>query len=147
MKNIANKLMEFCTHKPTLVYSILFILTLVFCLQIPRIQIDTDPENMLDAEHPARFFHNEVKTRFAMHDAIVVGVVNTSDVMGVFTPKTLTDIYDITESIMSIDGVISADLMSISTVDNITQTQPGTIRFEWMMAKAPETDEGSSQIK
>jgi predicted RND superfamily exporter protein len=147
MKNIANKLVEFCTNKPKLVYLILLVLTVAFCSQIPRIQIDTDPENMLDAEHPARVFHNDVKKRFAMHDAIVVGVVNTTDTMGVFTPTTLTDIYGITESIMSIDGVVSADLMSISTVDNITQTAPGTIRFEWMMSKPPETEEQSQQIR
>lgn len=121
MKQIARNLVHFCTQKPKTVYAIVLFLTLVFALQIPRIQIDTDPENMLDAAHPARLFHNQVKQQFAMHDAIVVGVVNETEKQGVFPPATLTDIYDITQSIMAIDGVISADLMSISTVDNITQ--------------------------
>jgi predicted RND superfamily exporter protein len=147
MKKIAHKLVEFCTRKPKLVYSVLLILTLALCSQIPRIQIDTDPENMLDAEHPARVFHNDVKLRFSMHDAIVVGVVNENDDMGVFTVTTLTDIYDITESIMSIDGVVTADVMSISTVDNITQTESGSIRFEWMMSKPPENEKQSKQIR
>ncbi|MFW8591100.1 efflux RND transporter permease subunit [Glaciecola sp. 2405UD65-10] len=147
MNNTAQKLVHFCTQKPKLVYGFLLVITLLFCAQIPRIQIDTDPENMLDAEHPARVFHNEVKTRFAMHDAIVVGVVNESDASGVFTPSTLTDIYVITESIMAIDGVISADLMSISTVDNITQSEPGTIRFEWMMSAPPSSEAQSETIK
>jgi len=102
---------------------------------------------MLDAAHPARVFHNAIKTRFAMHDAIVVGVVNNTDEAGVFTPETLTDIYDITASILSIDGVIATDLMSISTVDNITQSQPGTIRFEWMMPKPPQDAATSAQIQ
>jgi predicted RND superfamily exporter protein len=147
MKNIAKNLVHFCTQKPKTVYAILAVFALIFTAQIPRIKIDTDPENMLDSEHPARVFHNEVKTRFAMHDAIVVGVVNSSNENGVFTPETLTDIYDITESILSIEGVISADLMSISTVDNITQSEPGTIRFEWMMNQAPTTIEESTQIR
>lgn len=147
MKNIAKNLVHFCTQKPKIVYAILAVLALVFTAQIPRIKIDTDPENMLDSEHPARVFHNEVKTRFAMHDAIVVGVVDTSNENGVFTPSSLTDIYDITESILSINGVISADLMSISTVDNITQSEPGTIRFEWMMDKPPSTLDESIQIR
>nr|WP_240615587.1 MMPL family transporter [Alteromonas facilis] len=125
----------------------LAILALIFTAQIPRIQIDTDPENMLDAEHPARVFHNDVKTRFAMHDAIVVGVVESEHSDGVFTPAALTDIFDITKSIMSIDGVIAADLMSISTVDNISQSAPGTIRFEWMMSKPPESESQAAQIR
>ncbi|WP_371193852.1 RND family transporter [Glaciecola sp. SC05] len=146
MKKITENLVHFCTQKPKAVYLILVVLALVFTAQIPRIQIDTDPENMLDAGHPARVFHNQVKTDFAMHDAIVVGVVNEAE-NGVFTPELLTDIYDITETILSIDGVISADVMSISTVDNITQSEPGTIRFEWMMDKPPATIEQSAKIR
>jgi hypothetical protein len=147
MKNITKNLVHFCTQKPKVVYTILVVLALLFTAQIPRIKIDTDPENMLDAEHPARLFHNVVKTRFAMHDSIVVGVVDTSTENGVFTPSSLTDIYDITQSILSIEGVISADLMSISTVDNISQSESGTIRFEWMMDKPPSTLDESATIR
>lgn len=147
MKKVTENLVHFCTQKPKLVYAILLLLALAFTAQIPRIQIDTDPENMLDAEHPSRVFHNQVKADFAMHDAIVVGVVADNSENSIFTPALLTDIYDITESILAIDGVVSADLMSISTVDNITQSAPGTIRFEWMMDKPPTTVEESQQIR
>ncbi len=145
--SIADKLVHFCTQKPKLVYGILLVLAIAFTAQMPRIKVDTDPENMLDAEHPARVFHNEVKTQFAMHDAIVVGIVNTQDENGVFTQQSLADIYDITESILSIEGVINADLMSISTVDNISQEAPGTIRFEWMMSNPPSSAEEASNIR
>ncbi len=147
MSSIAKKLVHFCTSKPKIVYGILLLVAIAFTAQIPRIQIDTDPENMLDSEHPARVFHNEVKSTFAMHDAIVVGVVNDEHENGVFNMGSLSDIYDITESIMSIDGVISADLMSISTVDNITQSAPGTIRFEWLMPSAPISEQQAQQIQ
>lgn len=147
MKNITHNLIDFCIKKSTMVYTILLIVTLVFCAQIARIQIDTDPQNKLDAEQPTRVFHNDIKTRFAMHDVFAVGVVNSSDNAGVFIPAGLTDIYDSIESIMSIEGVISSDLMSISTVDNIAQSQTGTIRFEWMMSKPPENAEQSEQIR
>lgn len=147
MKKVTENLVHFCTQKPKLVYAILLLLALAFTAQIPRIQIDTDPENMLDAGHPSRVFHNQVKADFAMHDAIVVGVVANNSENSIFTPALLTDIYDITESILTMDGVISADLMSISTVDNITQSAPGTIRFEWMMEKPPSSVEESQQIR
>lgn len=147
MKKITENLVHFCTQKPKLVYLLLLVLAAVFTAQIPRIQIDTDPENMLDAAHPSRVFHNQVKADFSMHDAIVVGVVADKSENGIFTPSLLTDIYDITESILAMDGVISADLMSISTVDNITQSAPGTIRFEWMMDKPPSTLAQSEQIR
>nr|WP_136252137.1 MMPL family transporter [Ningiella ruwaisensis] len=153
MAKIAQKLVHFCTQKPKLIYGLVLVLALIFTAQIPRIQIDTDPENMLDAEHPARLFHNEVKKAFSMYDAIVVGVVdgqNEEDEelqKGVFTAKSLTDIYDITESILAIEGVVSADVMSISTVDNISQSAPGTISFEWMMNSPPTTDAQAQDIR
>jgi hypothetical protein len=147
MKKITENLVHFCTQKPKIVYLILLLLAVAFTAQIPRIQIDTDPENMLDAAHPSRVFHNQVKTNFAMHDAIVVGVVANESENGIFTPALLTDIYDITESILAIEGVISADVMSISTVDNITQSESGTIRFDWMMDKPPSTLAQSAQIR
>lgn len=147
MQTFSRKLVDFCTSKPKLVYGILTLLAIFFTAQIPRIQIDTDPENMLDANHPARVFHNEVKTTFAMHDAIVVGVVDSDNAQGIFTTTSLTDIFDVTNAIMSIEGVIAADLMSISTVDNISQSAPGTIRFEWMMATPPTSAQQAEQIQ
>lgn len=147
MQTFSRKLVDFCTSKPKLVYGILTLLAIFFTAQIPRIQIDTDPENMLDANHPARVFHNEVKTTFAMHDAIVVGVVDSGNAQGIFTTTSLTDIFDVTNAIMSIEGVIAADLMSISTVDNISQSAPGTIRFEWMMATPPTSAQQAEQIQ
>lgn len=147
MNSISTKLVATSTQKPLWVYAILLLLTLGVGSQIPRITIDTDPENMLDADHPARVFHNETKTNFGMYDAIVVGVVNSENDQGVYNQSSLTDIYDLTESILTIDGVVDADLMSISTVDNISQAGPGTIRFEWMMPNPPASDVAAEQIQ
>ncbi|MDC8832011.1 efflux RND transporter permease subunit [Alteromonas gilva] len=147
MNRIANKLVEISSRKPRWVYAALLLLTLGVGSQIPRITIDTDPENMLAESHPARTFHNATKTQFAMHDAIVVGVVNDEHSQGIYNRSSLTDIYNLTRSIQAIDGVINADLMSVSTVDNITQAAPGTLRFEWMMPQAPQSETAAQQIQ
>ncbi|NVK57056.1 MAG: MMPL family transporter [Alteromonadaceae bacterium] len=147
MNGIAGKLIDISTRKPLWVYVALLVITLGVGSQIPNISIDTDPENMLDQSHPARVFHSATKARFAMHDAIVVGVVNEQNTQGIYNRSTLADILELTQSILTIDGVIDADLMSVSTVDNISQGGPGTIRFEWMMPKAPRSDAAAQQIK
>ena len=147
MNTLSGKLVAISTHKPLWIYAVLLLLTLGIGSQIPRITIDTDPENMLAADHPARTFHNQTKANFAMHDAIVVGVVNETDANGVYNTTSLSDIFDLTQSILAIDGVVDADLMSISTVDNISQAGPGTIRFEWMMPEAPVSDAAAQQIQ
>lgn len=147
MNSLSSKLVAMSTQKPLWVYAILLILTLGVGSQIPRITIDTDPENMLDSAHPARVFHNATKANFGMYDAIVVGVVNDQNSQGVYNQSSLTDIFDLTQSILAIDGVVDADLMSISTVDNIAQAGPGTIRFEWMMPNPPASDAAAAQIQ
>ncbi len=106
---------------------------------IPRVSIDTDPENMLPADQGARVFHDRVKEEFSLYDIIVVGVVNEEDADGVFNPSSLARIHELTRAIEQIDGVIRQDLLSLATVDNISQGEPGVLRFEWMMRDPPET--------
>ena len=116
---------------------------------LPQISIDTDPENMLSQDAPARIFHNQIKTDFLMRDMIVVGLVSKSSV---FTPETLTVIEQLTNDILLLDGVIAQDLMSLSVVDNIRQltNEQGVnqgIVFEYLMKQAPTSSQASSEIQ
>ncbi|MDV6328197.1 MMPL family transporter [Idiomarina sp. Sol25] len=130
-----NVIMKLATGYRRSVFWTLTLITIAVAAFIPSITIDTDPENMLPDDNPQRVFHNEVKETFAMHDMIVVGVVNENTV---YNQKTLTDLHTVSNYAESLDGVISDDLMSLANVDNITQEKPGTIRFEWMMKQPPE---------
>lgn len=149
MSHIAKALVHFCTTKPKTIYWVLLLLTIGVGSQIPRIQIDTDPENMLDAEHPARVFHNETKRNFSMYDAIVVGALNTKSAegVGVYNQQSLAAMHQLVVSVLSIEGVVAADLMAVSTVDNISQEDEGTIRFEWMMKNAPTSEAEAKSIQ
>ena len=77
-------IISLATGRPRLVYAVVVLLTLATGALMMRIQIDTDPENMLSAEQQDRVFHNAVEERFTLHDAIVVGIVNDSHPNGVF---------------------------------------------------------------
>lgn len=147
MGYLSQKIVALSTEKPRLIYAILLVLTLGVGSQIPYISIDTDPENMLAADHPARQFHNETKLNFAMHDAIVVGVVSNDNLRGIYQRESLAHIYQLTQAILNIDGVIDADLMSISTVDNISQAGPGTLQFSWMMPEPPQSQAIANEIQ
>ncbi len=149
LTKMAKTLVHFCTTKPTWVYWVLLLLTLAVGSQIPNIKIDTDPENMLDSAHPARTFHNKTKQDFNMHDAIVVGVVSAQDSPegSIYNKSSLSALHSLSLSILSIEGVITADVMSLSTVDNITQEGEGAIRFEWVMREKPATEEEAEDIQ
>jgi len=111
---------------------------------MPSLIIDTDPENMLSSDAPARVFHNQTKADFQMRDMIVVGLVSERNI---FTPNSLKVVEQLSTKILQIEGVIEQDLLSLSVVDNIIQEKNNGIRFEYLMKQAPSTLEGSLAIQ
>jgi predicted RND superfamily exporter protein len=132
---------------PRTVMAVTVVLMLGAAALLPKIQVDTDPENMLPADQVARVFHNDTKRDFTLWDVLVVGVLNEDDPDGVFNPQSLARVHQLTRAIEKIDGVVQQDLMSLSTVDNITQGGPGVVRFEWMMDEPPTTREKALEIR
>ena len=154
MKLAIDMLLHVSTHKGRWVYFFLAVITAFAAFQMRLIQIDTDPENMLAESHHSRTFHNEVKQTFSMHDAIVVGLVvpekgakSDEATSGIYTPDTLAAIHQVTDHVLDIEGVISQDVMSFSTVDNIKQGSDGSLEFSWLMASPPETASASAELQ
>jgi predicted RND superfamily exporter protein len=144
---LRDRVVELSTRHPKTVALTNAVLFLAAASLMPRISIDTDPENMLPADQGARVFHNEVKAEFSLHDMIVVGVVNEQDANGVFNPASLTRIHQLTRAIEQIDGVIRQDLLSLASVDNISQGGPGVVRFEWLMQAPPQTMAAALEVR
>jgi predicted RND superfamily exporter protein len=120
------------------------------------LKVDTDPENMLSASEPVRVFHNAMKREFSLHDMVVVGVVDESSPVGVFTPETLAEVYDLAEYAAGVRwegdagvarGVIAADIIAPSTVDNIEQAGVGSVRFDWLLPRPPESEEEALAVR
>ncbi|MBE9504037.1 MAG: MMPL family transporter [Proteobacteria bacterium] len=133
-------------NHPRKMLALYAIISIILLAQFPKFQIDTDPENMLFAEEPARVTHHEMKKEFALHDSIVVGVVDDSNANGVFTAKTLNNIAAISAEIMKIEGVIARDLISPTTTDDI-QGGGGTLVIEPLMRKDIKDDRSALAIR
>ncbi len=132
---ILHKIVEKSLNHPKFVVIIYALVTALFLFQFQKIAIDTDPENMLYDDEPARVAHREFKGEFALHDSIVVGVVDNTSPVGVFTPATLNRIGAITGEISRIDGVIAYDLISPTTTDDI-KGSGGVLTIEPLMKGA-----------
>jgi hypothetical protein len=123
-----------------------------------NVKVDTDPENMLAKDEAVRIFHNQTKKEFSLHDIIVLGIVNEKDPDGVFNPTTLKRVEELTGFAATLNwpdpndpartiGVVKRDIIAPGNVDHIAQAGPGTVRFEWLMQKAPDTREAALQIR
>ncbi len=155
---IKHKITDFSVSHYKLVTAVMVVLTLALGALIPRIKVDTDPENMLSAEEAVRIFHTQTKKDFVLHDIVVVGIVNNSNPNGVFNPDSLRKIYDLTQYARTLRwpsaedpnqeaGVIEVDLLAPSMVDHIGQGGPGVVTFEWLMPKPPETEAEALEIR
>ena len=140
-------IIELSTRHPRAIYAVTVLAVVVAIAAMFRIEVDTDPENMLPSDQPDRVFHNQVEDDFLLHDAIVVGIVNESNPAGIYNEESLANLHALTTEILALDGVVSPDLMSLATADNITQNEAGGIRFEWMMRDAPATEAQSTRIR
>jgi predicted RND superfamily exporter protein len=132
-------------NRPKTIFMLVLLLTTITAAMIPMIQIDTDPENMLPAGQSERLFHNQVKSKFSLHDMIVVGAVNRGE-HGIYNPQSLSALQQIATQTAQIEGVIDYDLMALSSVDNIRQGAPGSIKFEWLMKQAPTDMAGAQEL-
>ncbi|HET97728.1 MAG TPA: RND transporter [Desulfurivibrio alkaliphilus] len=139
---------------PRLIIAVMTTLTLALGLMIPRITVDTNPENMLAADEPVRLFHNEVKREFSLHDVVVLGVVNERHPDGVFNPESLTRILALSRFAQELSDpdnperrVVRRYVIAPDTVDSIEQDGPGQIRFEWLMPTAPTSREEALAVR
>ena len=103
------------------------------------LKVDTDPENMLTANEPVRLFHNRMKRQFALHDMVVVGIVNETRPEGVFNPESLRQIYELTEYAKTLRwpdpenpgrdiGVVRLDLIAHTSNTRRQDRQDGSLR-------------------
>ncbi len=143
----ATFLSDWSADHPWLTVVLSVIITALMVSFIPRIKIDTDPENMLDKSEPIRVFHQQSKKRFSAYDRVLVAVVNDDDPDGVWNPDTLARVHKLVKKIERMEGVRPVNIVAASTVDDIEQVSEGTVRFRWLMAEPPKTREAARHIR
>ena len=151
---IGSRLIQFPLLHPKLITAIMVIFTLVLGAMIVKVQVDTDPENMLAEDEAARVFHNQMKKEFTLHDVVVLGVVNDTHPDGVFNTETLGHVHILTEFAKTLVSekhpdrkVVSRDIMAPGNVDTILQAGLGQIRFEWLMKEPPKTRDEALMVR
>lgn len=137
-------LTAFSVDHPWLIIAIVAIITLGFAIQFPKITIDTDPKNMLPATSDVRVYNDSVEKDFSLHkDTIVLGIVNKN---GIFNQATLEKVARITDEILKLKGVVTRDVTSFTTVDDVVSTGD-SITVKPLMSEAPKTQQEIDAFK
>ena len=142
-KSFLVSMTSFSLDRPKTVIGLAVILTILFGIQFPRITIDTDPENMLEASQPDRVLYNRIKKDFGIHDLIVVGIV---DKKSIFRPESLERVERAISEILKIKGVIIEDVVSLTTTDNV-KSSGGLLDIHPVMREIPSSAEAGGQLR
>jgi len=140
---LLRRLTEFSLDRPKTVIGLALLITVLFLLQFPKITIDTDPENMLEADQPDRVLYDRVKKEFGIHDMIVVGIVDDA---GIFRSEALERVARATDAILKIKGVLITDVVSLTTTDNV-KSAGGLLDIHPVMREIPRSEEAIAQLR
>ena len=143
MNSFLERLTRIALDYPKTVIGVMLAVTLLFAVQFPKIHIDTDPENMLEATQPDRVFYDRMKRDFGIHDLIVVGIV---DPEGIFRVEALKRVARATEEILKIEGVVIEDVVSLTTTDHVTSSG-GVLNIHPAMREVPGTASGLDALR
>ncbi|HLE94004.1 MAG TPA: MMPL family transporter [Sulfuricaulis sp.] len=132
-----NALVEFSIARPKLVFGLVLLITLIFAAQLPQIQLDTNPKNMLPPTSDVRVWNDGVDRTFALYeDTVVVGIAHPKSVLN---SATLEKVRDITAEVLTIKGVAGRDVSSFTTIDNVTAVADG-LRVAPLLTTIPASE-------
>ena len=132
-----NPLVEFSIARPKLIFGLVLLITLVFAAQLPKIQLDTNPKNMLPPTSDVRVWNDSVDRTFALYeDTVVVGIAHPQSVLN---STTLEKVRDITAEVLRVKGVAGRDVSSFTTIDNVTAVADG-LRVAPLLTKIPASE-------
>ena len=124
--------------------------TVVAWLQMSKLRFETDLEAMIPLDDPVQAYSDVVEDRFGIRDLIIIGVINNNpDENGVFNPRTLGIVKELSEQIALIPGIQAVrdeDVASVATMDNITGTTDG-MAVDPFMEDVPTGAEALATLK
>ncbi|MFK8024107.1 MAG: RND family transporter [Ilumatobacter sp.] len=98
------------------------LITILLAALFVRVEIDTDPENMLASDNPARIENRELRETFGGGEMIVVGLFAADTVL---TPERLEGALAFHDRLSEVDGVDETGLVSIrSAIDGPSVPAP-----------------------
>ncbi|MBI5525631.1 MAG: MMPL family transporter [Deltaproteobacteria bacterium] len=138
------RLSVWSTERPRATIAIVVLIAVLFAVWLPKVRTDTDPKNMLPPTSDVRVLNDKVEQWFGLHkDMIVVGLVREG---GIFDTGALKAVERVTRAVVDLAGVVSADVISLTTADNVV-VEEGTLRVEPLLSTIPETPDQMERFR
>ena len=121
LDSIGSAIVDFAIQRPRLIIVSALVIAVVLGALIVRVQIDTDPENMLPGNDPVRVLNDSIRDDFGTRNVIALGIVDEG---GVLTPETIGAASLLIDDVSAIDGVVGEQVVSFKSA---TEVPPGAL--------------------
>ncbi len=134
MKKIFEKSLKFSW----LIMAGIVVFSIFFFLKMKEnSRMETNLDKYMPQNHPAFVYSNKAEKWFDIKDGIIIAVENKN---GIYNPKTLKIIKDLSKTFMKMPEINKNDVTSLYTADNIVGSDEGmdVRRFYKRVPKSPE---------
>ena len=119
MRPFQEALLEFSLSRPRLVVTLTVLITVVLGALILRVDVDTDPENMLPSDDPTRILNRSIREEFGTRDMLALAIVDEG---GLLNPADLTAASRLIGKIERLPGVAEG-VVSFRTAAAVPEAQ------------------------
>ncbi|MBI1850174.1 MAG: MMPL family transporter [Planctomycetes bacterium] len=145
MERLVDKLFAFCVRRPRVVLALAALVTLVAAPGLWRLRLRTDGHALVPTADPRVVYDAEVRSTFGIQDPIVV-TITTTDPAGVFNPRALALVRDLSTDFSAIPGVEAEDVVSLAT-EKRDRVRAGTLEFQRFLEPFPDDAASLSTLR
>ena len=117
LDSIGSAIVDLAIDRPRFIIASALVIAVVLAALIVRVQIDTDPENMLPGDDPVRVLNDSVRDDFGTKDVIALGIVDEG---GVLRPETIGAASVLIDEISALDGVVGEQVVSFKSATDVS---------------------------
>ena len=110
-------------RKPIITVFLAVALTAGFAVfAVNGFRVETDLNKYMPNDHPAFIYSRQAEEWFDIADGVMVAVSNPN---GIYNAQTLKKIDDLSAALADLDGINGEKIISLSTADNIKESEWG----------------------
>ena len=94
----------------------MLLITVALAALMIRIDVDTDPENMLPSDDPVRMLNRSLRADFGTRDMTILGIIEDA---GVLNAETLGKAARLIRGLESVKGVVPGETVSFLSATNV----------------------------
>lgn len=130
------------SRNPRLILGLIFLITVYMLWGTTKLTMRNNSEADLPEDDPVVKTMNHIKEVFDDKSIVIIGVESDN----IYNISTLKKVTNITEELKSLSDVISDEVVSLSTVNNI-KSKDGMLQTGAFMQEVPTTEDELAQLK